>query len=144
MSLVKKLNLTGIAVQVMGKPAGLNMDGLDATPSEAAEGILVFARTLADLETRLASVIDAAKENRVAWIAYLKDGRPRADLNRDILSKQLRERGVRVLHHVAINDVWSAVRLQPANDSASIGGLLGFANSWSLLRRVGRPQVLFN
>jgi hypothetical protein len=42
-----------------------------------------------------------------------KAGRLDTDLNRDSLAAALRERGLRAVRQIAIDDVWSALRFRP-------------------------------
>jgi hypothetical protein len=115
MSLAKKLNLkTGMKVRVIGKPAGLGLDDVVSTSSAGAEAILVFVKTRADLDANGAPFIDAARSDRLAWIAYPKAGQLGTDLNRDVMGKYLLKQGIQGVRQIAIDDVWSALRFRPA------------------------------
>lgn len=112
--LEKKLNLKkGMKTRVVGKPAGVDLEGVATTSSSAAESVLVFARTLADVEKSAAPVVAAAREDRSAWLAYPKAGQLDTDLNRDILWRHMLKKGVSGVRQVAIDDVWSAMRFRP-------------------------------
>jgi hypothetical protein len=51
MDLGKKLNLgKGMKARVVGKPAGVDLAGVATTASANAEGVIVFVRTLADVD----------------------------------------------------------------------------------------------
>jgi hypothetical protein len=114
MGLANKLNLKqGMKVRVVGKPAGLDLDDVATTTSAQAEGVLVFVKTLADVDARCAPAVDAAKKDRIAWIAYPKAGQLGTDLNRDVLWKRLLELDIQGVRQVAIDDVWSAMRFRP-------------------------------
>jgi hypothetical protein len=79
MSLAKKLNLKpGMQLRVMGKPAGVDFGDVTTSSSGKAEAILVFVKTLAEVDAKCAPCVDAAKEDRIAWIAYPKAGQGRA------------------------------------------------------------------
>ncbi|GFJ88613.1 hypothetical protein [Phytohabitans rumicis] len=61
-----------------------------------------------------AATLDAARADRLAWIAYPKAGQLGTDLNRDRLAATLAGRGVRPVRQVSIDPVWSALRFRPA------------------------------
>ena len=58
-------------------------------------------------------MLDAAREDRLSWLAYPKAGQLGTDLNRDRLAAAVRERGVQPVRQVSIDEVWSALRLRP-------------------------------
>ena len=90
----KKLNLKpGMKARVLGKPANVNLAGVGTTSSAKAGAVILFARTLAELDA--------------------KAGQLDTDLNRDILWKHLLKKGVQAVRQVAIDDVWSALRFRP-------------------------------
>jgi hypothetical protein len=114
MSLAKKLNLKeGVKVRVVGKPTGLDLDDVVTTASAKAEAILIFVKNLAEVDAKCAPLIEAAKEDRIAWAAYPKAGQLGTDLNRDILWQRLEGRGIQGVRQVALDDVWSAMRFRP-------------------------------
>jgi hypothetical protein len=113
MSLAKKLNFKpGMKALVIGRPAQVDLDDLE-TGTAAADGILAFARKLGDVDTKCDAVVQAAKADRIAWIAYPKSGQLETDISRDILWRHLRQRGVRGVRQIAIDSVWSALRFRP-------------------------------
>jgi hypothetical protein len=112
--LSKKLNLKkGMKARVVRKPADVNLSGVAITPSPKAEAIIVFVRTVADLEADAGPVVDAAKEDRIAWLVYPKAGKLDTDLNRDILWKHMLKKDAQGVRQIAIDDVWSAMRFRP-------------------------------
>ena len=116
MSLAKKLNLKpGTPLHVIGKPADVDLGDV-ATTKSSEVAVLVFVRSIADLDARAKPVIEAAKQDRLAWIAYPKAGQLDTDLNRDILWKHLQGKGIQGVRQIAIDDVWSALRFRPAPD----------------------------
>ena len=115
MSLANKLNLkTGMTVRVINKPVDVNLDDLVATGSANADGVLVFVKTRRDVDTKSGPAVEAARADRLAWIAYPKAGKLGTDLNRDILWKHLSGKGIQGVRQIAIDDVWSAMRFRPA------------------------------
>lgn len=85
-------------------------EGAADTP-EAADVVVAFVRSKAELATVAVPAIDAARRDKLAWIAYPKAG---TDLNRDLLSAALAAEGVQPVRQVAIDEVWSALRFRPA------------------------------
>ena|SRR2546423_4711446 len=112
--LAKKLNLKkDMKLRVLAKPVNLDLSGLAVTSSAKAEGIIAFVTTLADAKANAGPVVDAAKDDRIAWLAYPKAGQLATDLNRDILWQHMLKKGVQGVRQIAINDVWSAMRFRP-------------------------------
>ena len=115
MGLAKNLNLKpGMKVKVIGKPASVSLGDVDVAASGRSDAVLVFARTLAEVDAKGGPALDAAREDGLAWIAYPKAGQLGTDLNRDILWKHILKHGIQGVRQVAIDDVWSALRFRPA------------------------------
>lgn len=115
MSLAKKMNLkAGMTLAVIGKPADVDLADLEIASSAEARGVLLFVRTLAELDASDAPLVEAAKADRLAWLAYPKAGQLGTDLNRDILRHHLQRRGIDPVRQVALDEVWSAMRFRPA------------------------------
>jgi len=113
-SLASKLNLKpGMKVRVVGKPADVNLAGVAATGSAKAGAVIVFVKTLAEVASRAGPAVDAAKEDRIAWLAYPKAGKLDTDLNRDILWRHMLAKGIQGVRQVALDEVWSAMRFRP-------------------------------
>jgi hypothetical protein len=114
MSLAKKLNLKdGMKARVLGKPAGVDLGDVASTTSARADAVLLFVKTLAEVDAKGAPFVEAAREDRLAWVAYPKAGQLGTDLNRDILWKHLQAQGIDGVRQVALDDVWSAMRFRP-------------------------------
>jgi hypothetical protein len=89
----------------------------EANPSaatDAADAIVAFARNRAELGDIAGPAIEAARQDRLAWIAYPKAGKLGTDLNRDILVAALAAEGIQPVRQVAIDETWSALRFRPA------------------------------
>jgi hypothetical protein len=118
MNLAAKLQIKpGTLVATVGAPAdGPDLAGLwDAVADPADAGaVIAFARTRADLTGAATPAIEAARQDKLAWIAYPKAGQLGTDLNRDSLAAALTARGVQPVRQVALDDVWSALRCRPA------------------------------
>jgi hypothetical protein len=116
MDLAAKLQLKpGQQLTVIGAPASVQEMLADRAAATGAAGnaVLVFVRVAQDLDTATTAV-DAALADGLAWVAYPKAGALGTDLNRDSLAAQLRERGIRPVRQVAIDETWSALRFRPA------------------------------
>jgi hypothetical protein len=85
-----------------------------AETPDAADVVVAFVRDQAELGTVAGPAIDAARRDKLAWIAYPKGGKLGTDLNRDILARLLTERGVQPVRQIAVDEVWSALRFRPA------------------------------
>jgi len=113
-SLEKKLNIKeGMKVQVIGKPADVDLGDVKVGSPPTTEGVIVFVKRLAEVDATCAPAIEAAKKDRIAWILYPKAGKLGTDLNRDILWKHLLTKGIQGVRQIAIDDVWSAMRFRP-------------------------------
>lgn len=118
MSLAKKLNLKpGTKLRVIGKPKGVDLGDVVVAAATAkgkdTEAVLLFAQTAAEVEAKAEPVVDAAKADRVSWVAYPKAGQLGTDLNRDRLREQMLLKGVDAVRQVALDEVWSALRFRP-------------------------------
>lgn len=111
--LSKKLQIREAGIRVLHAPADVHLDLPEPASPEA--GVLVFVRSRAELEARVGPALEAARADRLAWIAYPKASQLGTDLNRDSLWAALEGRGVRPVRQVAIDDVWSALRFRPAD-----------------------------
>ena len=118
MDLASKLQIKpGRSVAVVDAPSGVEITlpaGSSAADPAAADAVIAFVRTAAELAARAGPAIDAGRQDRLAWVAYPKAGRLGTDLNRDRLRDALLELGVQPVRQVAIDDVWSALRIRPA------------------------------
>ena len=83
---------------IFGLFAGVFTDRLDARR-------LVIA-------TQVAQTVSAVA---LTWIAYPKAGQLGTDLNRDSVAEILSAEGVRPVRQIAVDDVWSALRLRPGS-----------------------------
>jgi hypothetical protein len=119
MSVARKLQLKpGQGVVVLGRPADVD---LDVDPDDlvedhrGADAALVFVTSAEDLATPdVDVVVDAARRDVLAWVAYPKARRLGTDLNRDSLAARLSARGVRPVRQISLDDTWSALRFRPA------------------------------
>jgi hypothetical protein len=95
-------------------PAVVTRDANPPAEPGAADAVVAFARNQAELDSVAAPAIEAARQDRLAWIAYPKAGKLGTDLNRDVLAALLTARGLQPVRQVAIDETWSALRFRPA------------------------------
>ena len=112
--LAKKLNVkAGMKLRIVGKPAGVSLTGIATTASSKADGVMVFVKTLAEVDAKCKPALDAAREDGLSWIVYPKAGQLGTDLNRDVLWKHLLDQDIQGVRQIALDDVWSAMRFRP-------------------------------
>jgi hypothetical protein len=119
MDLAGKLQLkSGQSVAVVNRPQDASLDlGSDhpvVPAAEAADAVIVFSTTSAELGRLSDQFVPTAKRDALTWVAYPKAGKLGTDLNRDVLAELVKARGVQPVRQVALDDVWSALRLRPA------------------------------
>jgi phage-related baseplate assembly protein len=91
-------------------PAVTGIDLVDSP--EDADVVVAFVLKKADLAASPA--VEAARQDKLAWIAYPKDRQLGTDLNRNTLAESLEAEGLQPVRQIAIDDVWSALRFRPA------------------------------
>ena len=118
MSVASKLQVKpGQRVAVLRKPAGVELDVDEASADDptVADAAVAFVTARVDLAASdVEAVLDIARRDGLAWLAYPKAGKLGTDLNRDSLAAAVSERGVRPVRQVSIDDTWSALRFRPA------------------------------
>ena len=118
MALAAKLQMRpGQSVALVDAPADFEGDDLadhpDA-PEATADLVLVFTSDGEALAGRAGTLASAAVRGALTWIAYPKAGKLGTDLNRDRVRARVAEHGLATVRQVALDDVWSALRLKPA------------------------------
>ena len=77
--------------------------------------MIVFCRQPAPSSSALSDrYVPPAERDALTWVAYPKAGQLGTDLNRDVLAELVKAHGVQPVRQVALDDVWSALRLRPA------------------------------
>ena len=117
MELSKKLQIPpGSSLYLVNAPDDLKLDvPLARSASNAA--VLVFAADSKALKVDAKPAIDAAKGDRVSWIAFPKAGQRGTDLSRDKLWQLMEPFGIGAVRAVSIDDTWSALRFRPLRRS---------------------------
>jgi hypothetical protein len=86
----------------------------DQSPAGKYDYAQIFVRDLVELERLIGPVLEAVEYDALLWICYPKGtSGVKTDVNRDILWKHLAGRGIRPVTMLAIDDVWSAMRMRP-------------------------------
>lgn len=85
-----------------------------------ADVVLLFVESRADQEERQGDAIDAAQPGGILWICYpKKTSRIPSDLSREVVWETVKSTGWRPVTQVAIDEVWSALRMRPQDDVGS-------------------------
>ncbi len=114
-SVAEKLQVKpGDTVGVVGETALLGPLPHGASFSRdlaGAEVGLVFVESRAELLERFAALLPQPAAARAVWFCYRKGNA--ADLNRDTIMRDSGDYGWRPNSNVAIDEIWSAVRVRP-------------------------------
>ena len=121
MTIARKMQIPPAStVVVLGLPADVDLElpgdcVVLSDPSAAAEApaVVGFIVRGDDLDDLAGPAIEAARQDRLAWIAYPKARQLGTDLNRDVLAGLVEARGAQPVRSVSINSVWSALRFRP-------------------------------
>ena len=125
-TLAKKLHAKpGMTMCVVDAPAGYqlalgNLAGVTQlkAPMGELDILQVFVTRKAQLDKRLPALKSAMTGKSALWVCYPKANGLGTDLNRDILRLGLAERGLTAVAQIAIDDVWSALRLKLSDQPA--------------------------
>jgi hypothetical protein len=121
MTVARKLQIRpATSVVVLGRPGSVDLEipadclvTSDAGDGASADAVVAFVVRSEDLDESGAPALQAAREDRLAWLAYPKNRQLGTDLNRDVLAALAGERGAQPVRQVAIDAVWSALRFRP-------------------------------
>jgi hypothetical protein len=118
MDLTGKLQLKpGQSVAIVNAPedAALELSGHPiAERADAADAVIAYCANQAELEALSGTFVPPASRDALTWVAYPKAGQLGTDLTRDVLADLVKAKGVQPVRQVALDDVWSALRLRPA------------------------------
>jgi hypothetical protein len=114
--LAKKLLVRpGLRVAVIGAPPTIDLvlaPGVLPSERGPADIVLVYTRNRAALAAALAKATKRVADGGVLWVAYPKAGQLGTDLNRDILARALHAEGLEPVSQIAVDEVWSALRVK--------------------------------
>ncbi|MGN6473130.1 MAG: hypothetical protein ACTHK4_05715 [Mycobacteriales bacterium] len=117
MNLAEKLQIKdGTSVALIGLPPDVSIELPETAKTvgpHAADAVVAFVQSLEDLTTAATAAIKAARDDRLSWIAYPKDGQLGTELNRDRLAEVAKELGIQPVRQISIDEVWSALRFRP-------------------------------
>jgi hypothetical protein len=121
MDLLEKLQIpAGKSIFVSKAPKTFDFRVKLSKKTEEAVAILVFASDSRALKEEAGPAIQAAKEDKLSWIAYPKSKKMGTDLNRDKLVELMRPFGIDSVRLVSIDDCWSAIRFRPAKRRTAV------------------------
>ncbi len=121
-SLAQKLQIKSGKLIVINAPKGyaeqLTQALGDLTVSTRAAGqaeaVLLFVNSLAEAEKLTPKAGQLVKPEGMLWIAYAKGtSKVKTDVNRDKLWAAVQPIGLQPVRMIALDDVWSAMRLKP-------------------------------
>jgi hypothetical protein len=98
-------------IAIIGDAPRLQLES-ERSDTENAEAVIIFVKNEAELAGYLSGLAAAAKQNKLTWLAYPKANQLATDLNRDILRNIANSNGLDPVRQVAIDEVWSALRLK--------------------------------
>ena len=113
----QKLFIKGGTLALVGAPAGYEklFEGSTAKVttrgSGAADTVVLFAKDMNHLQKTFPSAVGRLGPSATLWVAYRKGDK---ELHRDTLWRAVSEYGYTGVSLVAVDDVWSAMRLKKA------------------------------
>jgi hypothetical protein len=111
----------GYAVLLLNAPKGYqeSMGALPkdakvvAKPTKPVDLIQVFAATKTEMIDQLRKAKPLLKEGGLLWATYPKAGQMNTDLKREVVWDCGQAVGMHCVSQIAVDDVWSALRLKP-------------------------------
>ena len=83
--------------------------------AEEVDFVHLFAANKKELLEQIDQAEQAVKYDGLLWISYPKGSSGVVtDINRDSLWELIKDRGIRPVTQVSVNDTWSALRFRPA------------------------------
>jgi hypothetical protein len=101
----------GQTIAVLGEDVAFQLKAQRAT-ADQADAVLVFTANETQLREHLALLKSAARNDKLTWIAYPKAKKLDTDINRDIVRQIANENELDPVRQIAIDEIWSALRLK--------------------------------
>lgn len=90
------------------------------SPHGTGDVVLLFVESRADQESRQGDAVERTQPGGLLWICYpKKTSGVKTDLSRDVVWQTMQSTGWRPVTQIAIDDVWSALRMRPEEDVKS-------------------------
>lgn len=105
----------GQTIAVLHAPGPVAIAASKASPDKA-HAVLVFATNRAELDERVDLLTRAARRGALVWVAYPKFRQLGTDLNRDLIHEYMPGHGLHLVRQIAIDEMWSALRLKPLGE----------------------------
>lgn len=120
-SVLEKLLLKpGVTLGVVGSAKGAGVpEGAKKVSRGPAEAVLLYATNASELEATFAQAAARLAPGGRLWIAYPKAGQLGTDLSRDVLARDVQQRGFEPVRQVALDETWSALWFKPAAEVPS-------------------------
>ncbi len=121
-TLAEKLRVKpGYRVVVLNQPADFDFGPwptdvvVSSEPGTGADAVILFIRSSAELATWHERATGAVTYDALVWFLYPKGTtRPKPDINRDSLWREMETHGFTGVAMVSVDDTWSAFRLRPS------------------------------
>lgn len=112
MEISKKLQIPpDESIYLVNTPKEMKMN-LPESRKETERAVLVFANDSKTLLRDCKVAVEAAKADRLSWIAYPKAGQLGTDMNRDELLRLMKPYGIQGVRLLSIDNVWSGHEIQ--------------------------------
>jgi hypothetical protein len=87
---------------------------VEIKPAGTYDFVHLFVKDSTELRAQIDLALQAVEYDALLWISYPKGtSGVKTDLNRDTLWQAMKEKGVRPVTQVAVDEVWSALRFRP-------------------------------
>lgn len=108
----------GKNISVINPPEGIPGTGKKGAP--APGGLLLFVRSLDELNKRIKTLAKSAKHPEPFWISYPKKSSGIvSDLGRAVCYRAMKQSGFTAVSQISVNAEWSAMRFKPVGSVKS-------------------------
>jgi hypothetical protein len=113
MEIAKKLQIHfGKSIYIMNRPKDMKLE-VPISRKETGDCVLLFATDSKTLLRNCKIAVEAARSDKLSWIAYPKAGKLSTDLNREKLLSFMKPYGIQGVRLVSLDGIWSAMRFRP-------------------------------